>query len=82
MPKSNSNKRTIGHANFASNRIRRIKAEAKRCEKKMNKLLRLYEEERPRNCGDKVRKTQGMAPDSQRHKKLKAYIASLRGKVQ
>lgn len=71
----------IGHANASSNRERRIKTEIRRCTKKMEKLLRLFAEGKPRNCGDKVRKIQGMKPGSKRHKALQSHISTLQGKV-
>ncbi|MGW8177506.1 MAG: hypothetical protein ACWGQW_01750 [bacterium] len=71
----------IGHANFSSNRERRIKTEINKAEKKMAKLLRLFEEGRPRNCCDKVRKIQGMKPNSQRHRRLQAHISRLVDKL-
>ena len=73
--------RNIGHANFAFNRERRIKTEINRSTKKMEKLLRLYAEERPRNSGDTVRKIQGIKPGSKRHKALQAHISTLKGKL-
>lgn len=71
----------IGHANHASNRERRIKTEINKATKKMEKLLRLYEEGRPRNSSDTVRKIQGIKPGSQRHKNLQAHISTLKGKL-
>lgn len=71
----------IGHANNFANRTRRLKTEVHKAEKKMEKLLRLFKEERPRNCGDTVRKIQGIAPGSKRHKSLQAHISFLKGKM-
>lgn len=73
--------RNIGHANFADNRERRIQTEIRRCTKKMEKLLRLFSEGRPRNSGDTVRKIQGIKPGSQRHKNLQAHISRLESKL-
>ena len=77
----NSGGHSIGHANFSSNRICRIKAEIKKAEKKMKKLLRLFTDGKPRHCRDTVRKTQGMVAGSQRHKNLQAHISMLKGKI-
>jgi len=81
MAKGSKSKSTIGHANFEVNRLRHIEAEIKKAEKKMAKLLRLFSDGKPRHCGDKVRKIQGMMSGSQRHKNLQAHISVLKGKL-
>ena len=79
--KTSGSRDGIGHVNLVTNKERRIKAEIKQCEKKMEKLLKLYKDGRQRHCGDKVRKIQGMASGSKRHKALQSYIAKLKDKV-
>jgi hypothetical protein len=56
--------------NIEGNRIRRIKTEVKKSEKKMNKLLKRHKEDK-----------KGLVPNSERHKKLKAYIGFLKNKL-
>ena len=82
--KGKSNKLKI--RNIESNRVRRIKLEIRKCEKKMEKLLRLYTEGKKRwklQGGEKVEtnKLQGIMPDGKRHKALLAHIEELKGKV-
>jgi hypothetical protein len=72
---------SIGHANFATNRVRRIKMEIRKTERKMEKLLRLFREGKQRSSGDAVRKIQGIKEGSQRHKNLQSHISVLRGKL-
>jgi hypothetical protein len=78
---SGDKSKRIGHANTSTNRIRKIEFEVKRSEKKMVKLLRLFNEGRPRHCGDKVRKIQGIKSGSKRHKNLQSHIDMLKGKL-
>lgn len=74
-------KHCIGHANFSTNRIRRIKVEIHKAEKKMEKLLRLFNDGKLRNSSDTVRKIQGIKSGCQRHKNLQAHISMLKGKL-
>ena len=71
----------IGHANYLDNKNRRLKTEVNKAIKKMEKLLRLFEEGRPRNSSDIVRKIQGIKSGSKRHERLQAHISFLKGKL-
>jgi ribosome-associated translation inhibitor RaiA len=67
----------------------KIKAEIKKCEKKLKKLLALHEDGKQRWKLDrkgrrvelKISKTQGIIKGSKRHEKLLAHIEKLKSQV-
>ena len=82
--KSKSGKLKI--RNEASNRIRRIKSEINKCEKKLNKLLARFSEGKKRwklkgKKKEPIDKLQGIAPGSKRHERLEAHISFLKALV-
>jgi len=86
MAKGKGKSNKIKIRNTESNRLRRINAEIKKCEKKMEKLLKLHEQDKKRyklqkNKKVEIDKTQGIMPDSKRHKALLVHIKSLKEKV-
>lgn len=74
-----SKQHNVGHANHASNRIMKIKREIKKAEKKMEKLLQLFKKNKQRDCGDTIRKVQGIKEGSKRHINLQEHISTLKG---
>ena len=72
--------------NIERNRVRRIKAEIHRCEKKLKKLLAMFSEGKKRwklkgKNKELIDKPQGIAPGSKRHERLEAHIKNLRALV-
>jgi hypothetical protein len=83
--KKKSSKVKIRH--IGENRLRRIQTEINKCVKKLKKLLQLHES--GKKCwslnkkGERVEsnKTQGIIPESKRHKALRTYINMLKSKL-
>lgn len=73
--------------NVERNRIRRIKMEIKKCEKRLKKLLARFAESKKRwkwkgrKKTEPIDKLQGIAPKSERHERLEAHIKGLRALV-
>lgn len=87
MP-SAKNKRTPKLIDPKVGAVRNLKREIKKCEKKMQKLLKLYEIERPRwkvvngkREDRKLRKFQGMPSGSKRHNALKSHIDRMKARL-
>lgn len=85
MP-SAKNKRTKRISDKPANRKRRLSTEIRQCEKKLKKLLALYESGRDRWTLDrkgnkvprKLNRIQGIVPDSKRHKALRSHIDKMK----
>ena len=82
-------KKKVKKDNKLENTERRIQAEIKKCTKKLEKLLRLHEENRLRwklnrkgkRVELKVPKTQGIIKGSKRYIKLVEHIEKLKSQV-
>jgi len=87
MAKGKKKSGKVKSRNTETNKLRRVQAEIKNCEKKVEKLLRLHADGKKRwtldKKGNKVEldKLQGMAPNSKRHQALLAHIEFLKNKV-
>lgn len=86
MPKKGKTGKTKVR-NTENNRVRKIKAEIHKCEKKLKKLLARFEDGKKRwkwkgrKVKEPINKLQGIAPNSKRHEKLNAHISSLKKMV-
>jgi len=86
---SASNKRTTKISEKPANRRRRLKTEIRQCERKLKKLLNLYESDRERWTLDgkgnkiprKLNKIQGIVPDSKRHKGSRSHIDKMKARL-
>jgi hypothetical protein len=87
MPKGKTKK--VKNRNTAGNRQRRIKGEIRKCQRKLDKLLKLHEEGKQRWTYDrkgnrvdlKIARTQGIISGSKRHTNLSAHIERLKSQV-
>ena len=79
----------VKNRDTAGNKQRRIKTEIKKCQKKLDKLLKLHEDGKKRWTLDrkgnkidrKINRTQGIISGSKRHKNLLEHIVRLKSQV-